>query len=98
MLEVLSLYIPGVVDADELEKIALSLKNSDPTIPFTILAFFPEYRMNHFRAPTAKQMVEAYQRAKATGLQNIRLGNIGVFVHSEQDQDYLKANVDRHDF
>lgn len=98
MLEVLSLYIPEVVDADELEKIALSLKNTDPTIPFTILAFFPEYRMNHFRAPTVKEMVEAYQRVKATGLQNIRLGNIGVFVHSEQDQDYLKAHVDRHDF
>ena len=98
MLEVLSLFIPGVVDAIELEKIALSLKYTDPSIPFTILAFFPEYRMNDYRAPTVEEMVEAYQRAKATGLQNIRLGNTGVFVHSEQDQDYLKTHVEPGDF
>ena len=97
-LEVLSLYIPEVVEADDLEKIALRLRDTDPAIPFTILAFFPEYQMKDYRAPFAEEMVEAYQRAKATGLQHVRLGNIGVFARSKQDQDYLKAHVDRRDF
>ena len=97
-LEVLSLYIPELVDADELEKIALRIKNTDPMIPFTILAFFPEYRMKRYRAPSVEEMVDAYQRAKATGLQNVRLGNTGVFVRSEQDLAYFKTHVDRRDF
>lgn len=98
ILEVLSLYIPGVVDADQLEKIAQHLKITDSEIPFTILAFFPEYRLKDFRTPTVYEMVDAYQRVKATGLQNIRLGNIGVFARYERDLDYLQAHVDRNDF
>jgi len=95
VLEVLSLYIPGLVEAEELEKIARLLNAADPSIPFTILAFFPEYRMKDFRSPTVQEMVEAYERTKATGLRHIRLGNLGVFAHSEEDQQYLVEHVDR---
>ena len=95
VLEVLSLYIPGLVETGELERIARSLTDVDNTIPFTILAFFPEHRMNDFRKPSVIEMVEAYQRVKKTGLQNIRLGNLGVFASTEDDQKYLTANVDR---
>jgi len=94
VLEVLSLYIPGLVETDELEKIARDLKKVDRSIPFTILAFFPEYRMKDFQSPSVKEMVAAYQRVKATGLQNIRLGNLGVFARTEADQKYLTDHVD----
>jgi hypothetical protein len=49
--------------------------------------------MMDFRRPHTKEMVEAYTRAKSTGLQNIRLGNLGVFVHNDEDRDYLMANI-----
>jgi pyruvate-formate lyase-activating enzyme len=94
VLEVLSLYIPGLVEADDLENIARILAAADAGIPFTILAFFPEYRMKDFARPTAVEMVEAYRRVKAVGLKNIRLGNIGVFTRSEADQALLAENVD----
>ena len=32
------------------------------------------------------EMVEAYHRVKATGLKNTRLGNIGVFARTKEDQ------------
>lgn len=95
VLEVLSLHIPGLVEADELEQIAKSLAAVDKSIPFTILAFFPEYKMTDFRKPTVEEMVESYRRVKAAGLKNIRLGNVGVFAPSEKDQRYLISNVDR---
>lgn len=94
-LEVLSLYIPGLVETDELENIARLLSTIDRTIPFTILAFFPEYRMKDHRGPTTEEMVDAYRKAKETGLENIRLGNLGVFVKTEEDQQYLIDNVSR---
>jgi pyruvate-formate lyase-activating enzyme len=94
VLEVLSLFIPGLVESDELESIAQSLVAVDASIPFTILAFFPEYRMKAYQSPSATEMVEAYEQVKATGLKNIRLGNVGVFVRSQEDQKYLMDNVD----
>jgi pyruvate-formate lyase-activating enzyme len=98
VLEVLSLYIPDLVEADELGAIARVLKAADPAIPFTILAFFPEYKMKSFRSPTAKEMVNAYQKAKTAGLKNVRLGNLGVFIRTEEDQKYLLSNVDSNAF
>ena len=65
----------------------------DRSIPFTILAFFPEYRMKEFARPAVWEMIEAYNRVKATGLENIRLGNVGVFAPTKVDQEYLMSCV-----
>lgn len=93
-LEILSLYIPGLVESDELKKIARDIADVDPATPFTLLAFFPEHEMKSFRHPTAAEMADAYQSVKSAGLENIRLGNLGVFIRSEEDYDYLIANTD----
>jgi pyruvate-formate lyase-activating enzyme len=93
VLEVLSLYIPGVVTCDQLEKIARHLADVDPCIPFTILAFFPEHRMGSYRTPTTSEMIEAYDKVKAAGLQNVRLGNRGVFVKTDADHQLLARHV-----
>lgn len=94
VLEVLSLLIPGVVEAEELGDIAGLLAGVDPSIPFTILACFPEYRMRDARPPRVEEIVQAYESAKQRGLKNIRLGNLGVFVKSQGDLETLKAGVD----
>jgi len=43
-------------------------------IPFTILAFFPEYRMMKNRASNLQEMIEAFATAKATGLKMLGWG------------------------
>jgi pyruvate-formate lyase-activating enzyme len=97
-LEVLSLYIPDLVETAELGEIAQILNAVDSAIPFTILAFFPEYKMKDCRSPSTEEMVHAYQKVKSTGLKHVRLGNLGVFVRSESDQAYLESHVDNNDF
>ena len=87
-------YIPDLVESAELERIARDLSAVDPTVPFTILAFFPDHQMKDFRSPNTKEMVDAYRKVKSTGLKNIRLGNLGVFIHNDEDRDYLMANID----
>lgn len=93
VLEVLSLYIPDVVEYDQLEKIARHLAVVDPCIPFTILAFFPEHRMRAYRPPTTAEMIAAYQGARNAGLKNIRLGNLGVFAKTDKDHQLLARHV-----
>ncbi|UCG14286.1 MAG: radical SAM protein [Deltaproteobacteria bacterium] len=94
VLEVLSLYIPGVVEVEELGRIARRLAAWDTGIPFTILAFFPEYKLKDVRCPTVEEMVRAYEEARTAGLRRVRLGNLGVFVKSEAEYRYLEAHVD----
>lgn len=93
VLEVLSLYIPGLVERNQLRSIARLLADTDDTIPYTILAFFPEYRMKKFRSPTTEEMVQAYDDAKANGLRNVRLGNLGVVLRSEADLRLIRDHT-----
>jgi pyruvate formate lyase activating enzyme len=98
VLEVLSLYIPDLVETEDLVKIAQCLKEADPTLPFTILAFFPEHQMKDFRGPNVEEIVDAYQGVKSVGLKNIRIGNVGVFARTQKDQAYLMSHVDKSSF
>lgn len=89
VLEVLSLFIPGWVETDQIKGIAEILASTDPSIPFTILAFFPENKMKNVPSPTLDQMLSAYTTAKEVGMKNIRLGNIGVFLKNELEFNKL---------
>lgn len=93
VLEVLSLYIPNLVETNQLKKIARLLFDVDPEIPFTILAFFPEFQMKRYRSPKVSEMITAYNEVKALGLVNVRLGNTGVFASSEEDRHLLREKV-----
>ncbi|NVM02203.1 MAG: radical SAM protein, partial [Candidatus Helarchaeota archaeon] len=92
-LEVLSLYIPNWVEVEELEKIAKLVAEVDKNIPFTILAFFPMYKMKDERSPNLMEMLKAYSTVKATGLKTIKLGNMGQFVKTNQDLNILLSVV-----
>lgn len=89
VLEVLSLYIPGWVEEDQLRRVAELIAGVDPDIPFTILAFFPEYRMKDVPPPTVQQMLNAYREAREAGLRQVRLANLGVFITTEADYALL---------
>jgi pyruvate formate lyase activating enzyme len=93
VFEVLALCIPGWVEADQIGNIAEELASIDTELPFTILAFFPEYNMRDVPAPTLEQMIEAYNAAKNAGLRNIKLGNIHLFVHTREEYEALEKIV-----
>ena len=93
VLEVLSLYIPNLVETRQLKKIAQRLFDLNPEIPFTILGFFPEYQMKRYKSPKTAEMVEAYKEVRAVGLRNVRLGNTKVFASTEEDYHCLREAV-----
>ena len=93
VLEVLSLYIPHLVETLQLRKIATLLFEVDPEIPFTLLAFSPDYQMKRYKSPKASEMIEAYHAVRAAGLRNVRLGNTGMFASSAEDYCLLKESV-----
>lgn len=70
-----TLLVPGYVDEYEVEMIAGFLADIDPTIPYRLLAFHPDYMMDDL-PPTSKRHMDAcYEAAKRAGLENISVGN-----------------------
>ncbi|MHA1961722.1 MAG: radical SAM protein [Candidatus Thorarchaeota archaeon] len=94
-LEILTLFIPGLVETEEHVKIAELVADVDSEIPFTLLAFFPFYRLlePENRPPTAVEMAASYMSIKNAGLTNVRLGNLGVFVRDQADREYLVSEL-----
>ncbi|MCG3220490.1 MAG: radical SAM protein, partial [Candidatus Heimdallarchaeota archaeon] len=94
-LEILTLYIPFFVETDEHEKIAELIVNIDPSIPITLLAFFPSYKLSSplYRAPMVSEMVRSFKKMKEVGVKNLRIGNLGVFVKEREDLEYMESNL-----
>ncbi len=45
------------------------------------------------RSPTMREMLEAYKAYKSAGLEQIKLGNVGIFVRDEADQQLLEREL-----
>jgi len=90
VLEVSTVLIPGLVDVDQIAKIAELLAQVDKWIPYSIIAFIPEFELINFRPPKFNEMLNAFYAAKDAGLKNVRLANLGVFVESEEQLQALK--------
>ncbi len=94
-LEILTLFIPGWVETDQIAAIARLVAALDPELPFTILAFFPAYQMEDTPPPNLGQMIEAHEAVRNAGLSQVRLGNCGLFARTSEQWDTLLAAVGR---
>ena len=93
VLEVSSLFIPRWVETSQIASIARTIASVDADIPFTILAFFPEYRMQDVPVPNLGEMIEAYNAARDAGLRRVKLGNLHLFVHTRAEYALLKEQI-----
>jgi pyruvate-formate lyase-activating enzyme len=85
-LEVLTLFIPGYVETDQHIQISRLISDIDPEIPISLLAFFPTYKLSNNRPPTFDEMITSYMAMKEEGILNLRLGNLGVFAKTPEEQ------------
>jgi pyruvate formate lyase activating enzyme len=93
VLEVLTLFIPGWVEDDQIKKIAQLIFELNPDIPLTLLAFFPAYKMKDSKSPSLSDMVRIYHWTKEIGLKKVKLGNCGTFAKSSEDWECLIKEV-----
>jgi pyruvate formate lyase activating enzyme len=70
-----TLLIPGYVDAIEVENIARFISSINPEIPYTLLAFYPQYVMDDLPTTSRRQAHECYEAAKKH-LEKVRIGNV----------------------
>jgi pyruvate formate lyase activating enzyme len=70
-----TLLVPGYVDSEQVGKIARFIAALNLRIPYALLAFAPQYRMNDLPCTTLYHAEEAEAAARAAGLVNVRIGN-----------------------
>jgi len=71
-----TLMVPGHVDAQEVGQIAGFIASLNPEIPYSLLAFHPQYKMTDLAATSRKQAKECLEAARQAGLRRVRVGNV----------------------
>jgi len=70
-----TLLVPGYVGVKEVRKIAAFIATVNQDIPYSLLAFAPQFMMCDL-PPTSREHADAaYQAAREEGLTNVRIGN-----------------------
>jgi len=75
-LVVSTLLVPGYVDEREVEGIAKFLAGLNPEIPYSLLAFHPQFYMSDLPTTSRRHAESCLQIAKKAGLKNLRIGNV----------------------
>lgn len=95
VLEIVLLYIPGLVEVEQISLFGELLASVDKDLPVTLLAFFPEYKLLNHRSPSKQEMLHAYTVLKEKGLRKVKIGNIGVFCRTKEDIEDLIKSIGR---
>jgi len=70
-----TLLVPGYVDANEVSQIARFIAMLDPRIPYTLLAFAPNFYLADLPCTSAAHAQQAQAAAHNAGLVNVHIGN-----------------------
>ena len=70
-----TLLVSGYVDVEEVRKLASFIAEIDPRIPYTLLAFYPQYVMTDLPT-TSRNLAHECREAAEKYLKNVRIGNI----------------------
>lgn len=69
-----TLLIPGYIDKEEVNNLAGFIAQIDPRIPYTLLAFYPQYMLTDLPTTSRELAYECRDTARRH-LNNVRIGN-----------------------
>jgi len=78
-----TLLVPGYVDAFEVSRIAGFIADLDPDIPYSLLAFYPQFYLNDLPTTSKTHAQRCRAAALKAGLNNVHIGNLHLL--SEDD-------------
>jgi pyruvate formate lyase activating enzyme len=71
-----TLLVPGYVDAGEVSRIAKFIASLDSSIPYALLAFYPQFEMADLPSTSRHHAEACLAAAKGAGLTRVRVGNL----------------------
>lgn len=77
------LLVPGYIDVPELQRICTFIAENDSSIPTAFLGFSPHHAMSDLPRTSMAHARAAQDIAKEAGLENVRIGNLGLLGRSD---------------
>ena len=71
-----TLLVPGYIDEEEVYEIARFISSLNPNIPYSLLAFYPQFMMGDLPRTSFPHALRCYDAAKRAGLKRVKIGNI----------------------
>jgi pyruvate formate lyase activating enzyme len=71
-----TLLVPGYIDREEVAAIAGFIADLNPDIPYSLLAFHPQFLMSDMPVTSKTMANQCLQAARDSGLNNVRIGNV----------------------
>ena len=71
-----TLLVPGYVDLEEIHGLARFIASLDPDIPYSLLAFYPQFYLNDLPITSRELAFKARQVAREAGVRRVNLGNL----------------------
>ncbi len=78
-----SVLVPGLIDAEEIERVASFIAEVDPEIPYRIDGYIP-MKEDEYRRPTVEELEEAKERARR------HLRNVSILHHKMKPRYAVK--------
>ncbi|MBW2038088.1 MAG: radical SAM protein [Deltaproteobacteria bacterium] len=75
-----TLLVSGYVDVYEVRGLARFIASLDPAIPYTLLAFHPDFRMRDLPHTSREHAMECLEAAQEEGLMNVNVGNVHLLL------------------
>ena len=75
-----TLLVPGYIDEREVHAIARFIADLNPDIPYSLLAFYPNFYMADLPLTPKRQAEHCEQIARDAGLKNVRIGNVHLLI------------------
>jgi pyruvate formate lyase activating enzyme len=75
-----TLLVPGYVGAEQVGATARFVASLDPTTPYSLLAFHPEFVLRDLPATSRREAEEARAAAAGAGLSNVHVGNTHLLI------------------
>jgi len=71
-----TLLVPGYVDVEEVAGLAQFIAGLDRRIPYSLLAFHPDFLMDDLPVTSRAQLQRCYRAAQEAGLTTLHVGNV----------------------
>jgi pyruvate formate lyase activating enzyme len=71
-----TLLVPGYVDEEEVAALASYIANSNPDIPYSLLAFYPHFYLQDLPTTSRAHALRCKGIAERQGVHNVHIGNI----------------------
>lgn len=75
-----TLLVPGYVDESEVSSIARFISDLNPKIPYSLLAFYPQFYLNDLPTTSRSHALRCRTVAEEAGLENVHVGNVHLLV------------------